>query len=311
MGYQAVLRKKGAQVLKSEGKITWKTRVACLLLAWCLAMPPTGVAAAGTEAATETGEYRDMYASFTEEDYETRDFDELMEEFAATLQSRTGILALGYINTVTGEEHFYNADEYIFGASTYKAPLNMYMAEQVAEEKASFDDQVGYIPYRTAQERSLVYSDNRISQRMVQDLGGLRAFRKDVAAYMGEEADDAEYAGHGMDWTARQLTRCMCLLAREPERFPGVVECLKEAAAEEFLEWAPVPYEVAQKYGSVISRKGAYMHVTGIIWTDEPIAVTVMTVNTGETKRIMGGFCEMCCHYAEYTATGSSRLPDR
>ncbi len=273
------------------------------MLAVLLAFPKQMAAGVrGTES------YTDRYVSFTREDYATRSLEDLAEEFLESLNADPEWYALGYRNVVTGEEYFFNGDHYFSGGSLYKVPLNMYISEQIYLGNRSFEDRISGIPYREVQEKSLTWSDNYYSRELLVELGNWRQMRRLAAPYMGADPEDQDYIGRHDMWTARQMTSCMAALAADPERFPGCVDCLLAAAPEHFLEYAPVPYEIAQKYGNVKDATTQIMHVAGIVYTEQPIVVTVLTCNVGEQRYIMGGFCELCCHYTQYHATGSSDL---
>ena len=236
------------------------------------------------------------------------DWDEEVEAMLEELRL-PGTIALGYRNTVTGEEHYYNGDEYIIAASLYKLPLNMIYAERIARGELCWDDTISDMPLSYIQSRSLTYSANRPAEALLGDLGGWESFRALCAEYLGENSADPDYLRQQNMFTARQLTRCAALLCEEPERFPGVTECLMDSAPGQFLEYADVPFDIAQKYGNLTVDGLHCFHVSGIVFTDEPIALTVMTVNVGDQRSLMEQYVLRMCDYAQCRALPGAPLP--
>ena len=205
-----------------------------------------------------------------DERFEEQSWDKLVEQLIRDCHL-SGEVALGYKNTVTGEEHYYNGDTYITGASLYKTPLNMYYAEQIQLGNKSWDDPVLAVTYREL-----------------------------VAGYLGESAENSAYMQAQDTFTARQMTHCMDLLCTESDRFPGVIDCLLDSAPGKFLKMAEVDYPIAQKYGNVGAQGNRYFHAAGIVYTEDPIALAVLTVNVGNQGGILKGFTELMCEYTEY-----------
>ncbi|MBQ2896481.1 MAG: hypothetical protein IJE26_07205 [Oscillospiraceae bacterium] len=228
--------------------------------------------------------------------------DESWEELAARVieeaDATEDTAALGYYNTVTGEEHYYNPDAYFPGASLYKLPLNMYCSEQIIRGERDWDTETLGHPYEEVQVDSLTYSNNPLSLRLVNELGGWVEFRRLIAPYMGEDPADEDFAILDNRFTARQMTRCTALLATESERFPRVIDCLLDSAPKKFLNYADVPYDIAQKYGNN-AEDGNVFHVAGIVYTDDPIVLVVMTANLESQRTIMEHYCELMCGYAQ------------
>lgn len=164
---------------------------------------------------------------------------ELEEAFAALIDATApsyAHVALGYKNTVTGEEHYANADEYIVGASLYKTPLNMIYAERIYRGELSFDTEFAGRSYRDIQSSSLTYSSNPPSEILLGDIGGYIPMREAIAEYLGQGPTDREYLSRTNRFSAREMVHCMDLLQRESERFPGVLDCLLLSAPGLFLK---------------------------------------------------------------------------
>ena len=231
--------------------------------------------------------------------YASNDWDALAAMVLEESDGSADTVALGYYNTVTGEEHYFNGDEYFSGASLYKLPLNMYCAEQVLRGERSWDTKTAGRTYEEIQVSSLTYSNNPLSLQLVHELGGLAGFRALIAPYMGEDSTDEDFTRRLTLFTARQMTRCTALLATESERFPRVIDCLLDSAPDSFLNYADVPYDIAQKYGNNM-EEGNVFHVAGIVYTDDPIVLVVLTRNLAAQDTVMKRYCELMCGYTEY-----------
>lgn len=245
-----------------------------------------GVARAAEPAAPDTG----------------KTWDELAAQVIEEAQASTDTVALGYFNTVTGEEHYYNGDHYFFGASLYKLPLNMYCSEQILRGERSWETETLGRSYEEIQISSLTYSNNPLSLQLVNELGGWAGFRARIAPYLGESSEDEDFTQRTTDFTARQITRCTALLANESERFPRVIDCLLDSAPDSFLNYADVPYDIAQKYGNN-AEEGNVFHVAGIVYTDDPIVLVVLSANLAAQRTVMERYCELMCDYAQQQRT--------
>ena len=71
-----------------------------------------------------------------------KSLEQVMDEFLTAHNISEYTAAIGYYNTVTGEEYYYNADRYMDAASMYKVPLNMVVAERVAKGELDPDGEI-------------------------------------------------------------------------------------------------------------------------------------------------------------------------
>ena len=232
--------------------------------------------------------------------------EERWEELVAKTVPRYSTVALGYKNTVTGEEHYYNGDEYIVGASLYKTPLNMIYAERIYKGEMSFDREFGGRPYREVQSASLTYSSNPPSVAMLVDIGDWRGMRTAAAEFLGEDPTDEAYLSRTNRFSAREMVHCMDLLQRESERFPGVLDCLLPSAPGLFLKYNDPDLEIAQKYGN-LNDGGTFLHAAGIIYAEEPIAVCVMTWGNTKAVELFSGFVDIVAAYSAETKAADDR----
>ena len=71
------------------------------------------------------------HAADDDDRFQGKTWDEVVEVFLSERGIDPEKVALGYRNTVTGEEHFLNGDIYHMAASMQKVPLNMVYTERV------------------------------------------------------------------------------------------------------------------------------------------------------------------------------------
>lgn len=209
--------------------------------------------------------------------------------------------ALGFRALSDGTEYWYNADKLFETASLYKLPLNMYFYELEAAGEMASDESIYGVPLDYCHEQSLVYSNNELSQLMVDWIGSYRQFKEIAFGYTG--LDESErgfdyYASGG--FTARMMVGMLQTLWDDPETFGQEIEYLKEANPGEYLESGECGLEIAQKYGYEHYDGVLNICIAGIVYTDEPFLITVLTRGVGWAEVLMG---ELCDAFAEYEQT--------
>lgn len=209
--------------------------------------------------------------------------------------------ALGFRALSDGTEYWYNADKLFETASLYKLPLNMYFYELEAAGEMASDESIYGVPLDYCHEQSLVYSNNELSQLMVDWIGSYRQFKDIAFGYTG--LDESErgfdyYASGG--FTARMMVGMLQTLWDDPETFGQEIDYLKEANPGEYLESGECGLEVAQKYGYEYYDGVLNICIAGIVYTDEPFLITVLTRGVGWAEVLMG---ELCDAFAEYEQT--------
>ena len=232
----------------------------------------------------------------------------LLDAYIAEHHLNPEKLSVGYVYTDTGESWYYNPDVWFYGASTYKVPLMMILAEREYRGELTRDSKVGGLELGYAEDIILTHSHNDYAHLMMRTIGN------------GSEPDCVElfkqYADLPADYyipdfreyryfTARYLTSVMTTLFREPERFPNIIECLLPAQPGEYFRHYLDQYPIAQKYGSLEERNGDKdNHTTGIIYMPHPIILTVMTVNAPSPEQTIGEIARL---FAEYTLQVDAR----
>lgn len=160
------------------------------------------------------------------------------------------------------------------------------------------------------EEHILTYSNNDWSHAIRKYLGGDAQWRADAKKYaqLREEDYDSDYLDYCY-YSNRYMTQVMTTLYTQRERFPNVVECLLTAEPEGYYRITlGEQYEIAQKYGSFQDSRGVkFNHCTAIIYTPNPIVVTVMT---SDVSRYEAFIAEVGQVLAEYTLQLDPRLDE-
>lgn len=209
--------------------------------------------------------------------------------------------ALGFRALSDGTEYWYNADKLFETASLYKLPLNMYFYELEAAGEMASDESIYGVPLDYCHEQSLVYSNNELSQLMVDWIGSYRQFKEIAFGYTGLDESERSfdyYVSGG--FTARMMVGMLQTLWDDPATFGQEIEYLKEANPGEYLESGECGLEIAQKYGYEHYDGILNICIAGIVYTDEPFLITVLTRGVGWAEVLMG---ELCDAFAEYEQT--------
>ena len=98
-------------------------------------------------------------------------------------------------------------------------------------------------------------------------------------------------------------TQVLKTLYNNPDQFPHVLDYMKQAQPGAYLRTnIEGKYDVAQKYGAFEEVKANPVknnnHVGGIIYTPNPIALTIMSVNMENYNKRIGDLTEMFVDYA-------------
>lgn len=209
--------------------------------------------------------------------------------------------AIAFRSMYDGETWLWNSDEYFKVASVYKLPLNMYFYELEAAGEIAPDESIYGVPLDYCHEQSLVYSNNELSQLMVDWIGSYRQFKEIAFGYTGLDESERSfdyYASGG--FTARMMVGMLQTLWDDPETFWQEIEYLKQANPGEYLKSGECGLEIAQKYGYEHYDGVLNICIAGIVYTDEPFLITVLTRGVGWAEVLMG---ELCDAFAEYEQT--------
>ena len=241
------------------------------------------------------------------------------EEVTTDFLKRAGALEMGsvgiaYYNTVTGEEQFMNPDEYVTVGSVYKVPLNMIYCEKIANGEMSLGSEIFGIPYETLLRGTIIDSNNDYAKILWDKVGSYRLYRETIAPYMGEDPQTVSWKFYENNFfTPRQMLTCLRTLYDNPERFPYVIEIMKEAEPNNYFHRDEHRFEIAHKYGFNTENYHSYVADSGIVYTTDPFLLVVFTDNTPNAYDVLAQYVVLMSDYTEYHTAERIRLgaPDR
>lgn len=209
-------------------------------------------------------------------------------------------ISVGYYYSATGDSWYYNGDKWFYPASMYKLPLVMLLAEKVHNGELTQESQVYDGTVADIEEHILTYSNNDWAHAIRKYLGGDAQWREDAKQYaqLAEEDYSPDYLDYCY-YNNRYMTQVMTTLYTQRERFPNVVECLLTAEPEGYYrQTLGEQYEIAQKYGSFEDSRGVkFNHCTAIIYTPNPIVVTVMTSDVSRYEAVIAQIGQILAEY--------------
>lgn len=217
-------------------------------------------------------------------------------------------LAYAYRPADSDDEVVYNEDALFQSASVYKLPLNMYYYELEAAGLIESDELVNGYRLDICHEQSLVYSNNELSEGMINAMGGYRDFKESIAAYSGAdlEAVDGEYFWNSV-FSAKMLLETLQYLYNDTELFSECIYYMKQAQPEQYIKGGVTEYEVAQKYGYRSDEDGSiHIAVAGIVYTPEPFLLVILTNNVWSALELMSELAAAFCDYS--LALGASNF---
>ena len=207
--------------------------------------------------------------------------------------------AMGYYNTLTGESWYYNGDASMIGGSIYKLPLNMLYEEKLNAGELSLADSVAGTSLEAAMEASLVNSNNDISEKMRNELGGFETFRVLSAKYFGLDPNALTEAYRTENiYSARGAIQMLSYLNEHSEEYPVVLGLMRQAQPDTFFREKVTDYPVVHKYGAF---EGALNDV-GIIYTDGPFLLAVFTFHS--SANVLG---DIAAAMTDYTVSENAK----
>lgn len=190
-------------------------------------------------------------------------------------------ISIAYTNLVTGETFYYNEDKLWDGCSTYKLPLNLLFYDMEAAGEITADTVIpgtGGYTLANCHHQSLEFSNNELSEAMVDYLGDYLAMKSSMLQYFGveESAIDSSYYNHNY-FSARMMMGCFVYLYGRQEQYAEALGYLKAAQPGEYFKTYLSDCTIAQKYG----LRDSYTHTAGIIFSDTPFALSIYSSNAG------------------------------
>ena len=242
--------------------------------------------------------------SATEDLFEGKSWDEVVDGLLAKYDVTPSSVGLGYYNTVTGEEHYLNADEYMVAGSMYKVPLNMAFAEKVANGEMQWSDKIGSFTLAELRDETIIYSNNDLARTLWTVLNGntsYHRYREIIAPLMGEDPETVSWKYYENNFfTPRQMIFCLKLLYDEQERFPTIIETMQQAEPKNYFKLRERRFNIAHKYGFLLTEYHQYINDCGIAFTDEPILLVAFTDNVLKAYDVLTEYCTLMCDYAQY-----------
>ncbi len=230
------------------------------------------------------------------------ELEALLTEFREEYGLNENNFSLCYRDTVTGEEYRFNDTAFLFAASTYKLPLNLYYYEQEQAGTLSPSAPVGGVPLSRAHYQSLVWSDNEVSHNMIYNLGSFRTYKEKMRKYFTMDDADIPYTYYSGNYycTAMMLDTLQYLYERQ-ENFPELLDYMKQAQPEEYFARYAGDTEVAHKYGFFYDEEEEVVTVNdvGIIYAPHPFLLAVYTKNAGDGVEVLARVCERLIQYNE------------
>lgn len=238
------------------------------------------------------------------EESEALSWDQVIEDFLTEYEAEEGQITIGYYNTVTGEEHYYDPDRYMITGSMFKVPLSMAIADRAAAGEIDLEkDTAGGYRYNTLIEGAIIDSNNEYARILWTDLGGYQPYRRLIAPIMGEDPDtvDAKFYENNF-FTARQMISCLKKLYDDPDRYQFIIDLMKQAEPGKYFRRHEDRYEVAHKYGWLAddSQGLLYLNDCGIIYTGDPYLLVCFTAGAGEQPyALVGNLCPLMSDYTQ------------
>ena len=266
-------------------------------------------------ALSSTAFAAEVSASEAEESYGIIDGDELkkmLDDFVAQygLDTRNRSFSVGFCYLRTGDMWFYNDGKWYYSASLYKVPVSMLLAErEVAGEITAdtiFENIYSTGSLDTLERKAIVNSTNDAGHALVEWMGGtyngkcadqLIRLTDLPESYFIQDFYDYSY------YSVNFYTQVLKTLYENQQNYPRIIDYMKQAQPGAYLRTSlEGVYEVAQKYGAFEEVKANPTknnnHAAGIIYTPNPIVVTVMTINVENYNNRIGDVAKMLSDYA-------------
>ena len=244
----------------------------------------------------------------TDERFENKDWEQVVQDFLAAYNIPDyAKYAVGYYNTVTGEEHYLNPDLYISVGSVYKVPLNMLFCEKIAKGEMTLDSLISGYTYEVLLRGTIIDSNNDYARILWNYNGSYHHYRELIAPYMGEDAAtvDATFYKNNL-FTARQMIFCLKLLYENPDRFPHLLETLAEAEPRNYFRRDENRWPIAHKYGYDYGNDPYYYEDVadfGIFQTTDTFLLAFSSENVPQAFDLEAKLATLMCDYTEYNTS--------
>ena len=235
-----------------------------------------------------------------EADFSRESLGEVLERYLAERGYGDCAVTIGWYDVESGEEWYHGADTYLEGASIYKLPLSMVYADKIAAGELTEEDKIGGYKLGDALRLTLVDSNNNTARRLRDNLSTNYAeYRGILAQYCQIDPDSLPREYYSVNhFSARYMIGTLRTLYENAEKYETVIDYMKQARPDDYFSLYSGEIEVAHKYGS----DEGYVCDSGIIYTERPFLLCVMTYNIGYAKIVIGQLARIAMDYAEYLA---------
>ena len=210
-------------------------------------------------------------------DISGKSIEELIDAFREEHNLDETNFELSYYNTVSGESYDYNETKLLYGASTYKLPLNLYYYDMQLAGEITGDTMITQgSSLDEAHYQSLVYSNNELSYSLWRRIGDWPEYKMAMRKYFtmtDDEIPQNYYYDHV--FCTRMMMDTLKVVWDGQEKYTELIDYLRIACPNAYfktyidVEQTPI----AHKYGSY---NGAENDV-GIIWAEQPFLLAVYT----------------------------------
>ncbi len=262
-----------------------RAAAAVLLCAVCLAQ-----AAAPVLAAEE----------YSAPDVTGKTVEALIEDYRAEHALTEDNFEISFYVPETGESYDFNETKLLYGASTYKLPLNLYYYDMQLAGEITGDTMITRgASLDEAHYQTLVYSNNELAYSLWRRIGDWPEYKTAMRKYFtmtDDEIPQNYYYDHM--FCTRMMMDTLKVVWDGQEQYPELIDYLKIACPgayfKTYLDVDETP--IAHKYGSY---EGAENDV-GIIWAERPFLLAVYTSGLSYGP---GGNMDMA--YADGQSAGS------
>lgn len=270
--------------------------VAALLLPLC----------ARAEAAP-LSESTPLFEEETEELFAAAGFGGAAEQYLEDNHLKNSRILIGWQDVESGVEWYHGGDKFLDGANTYRLPLSMYYIDRIEEGSLSREDKVG--PYVLDQALTAVLTTAAPTPATALRNGVStvhREYRAAIAQYCGipiEEIPDAYFRAN--QFSPRILIGTLRTLWDNSEKYEWVTDTLKPVQPDSGIGRQRGDYEIVH----IIGRDAVGYSDTGIVYTERPFLLTVLTSGVPNAERVIGEIARLAMDYAEYLAAHPDVTP--
>ena len=240
-------------------------------------------------------------------DFSQESLGDAIERYLASRYLSSYSVKIGWCDLQSGEEWYLDGDTFMECASTYKLPLAMIYVDKIAAGELTLDAKIGSYVLGDALENMLVNSHNGSGYILRSHVSeDVMEYRRLQAAYSGLSEDEISPAFYHYNlFSPRFMIGTLHTLYDNSERYSLILDYLKQARPTQYFSLYRGETEVAHKYGSYEE----YVCDSGIIYTERPFLLCVMTYKVRGAPFIIGQIARIAMDYAEYLAAHPEPTP--